>query len=74
MLVIQKDADSNLFLAALGQVRNSRTAENNEKDHSLGVVFFIGGANRTRTYDPIDVNDVLYQLSHGTMRRLRRCI
>ena len=27
---------------------------------------FVGGANRTRTCDPIDVNDVLYQLSHGT--------
>ena len=26
-----------------------------------------GGASRTRTYDPIDVNDVLYRLSHGTM-------
>ena len=25
------------------------------------------GASRTRTYDPIDVNDVLYRLSHGTM-------
>ena len=28
---------------------------------------FYGGRNRTRTCDPIDVNDVLYQLSHGTM-------
>ena len=28
---------------------------------------FYGGASRTRTYDPIDVNDVLYRLSHGTM-------
>ncbi len=26
------------------------------------------GRNRTRTCDPIDVNDVLYQLSHATMR------
>ena len=25
-----------------------------------------GGRNRTRTCDPIDVNDVLYQLSHAT--------
>ena len=25
-----------------------------------------GGRNRTRTCDPIDVNDVLYQLSHTT--------
>ena len=24
------------------------------------------GRNRTRTCDPIDVNDVLYQLSHAT--------
>ena len=28
---------------------------------------FSGGRNRTRTCDPIDVNDVLYQLSHATM-------
>ena len=27
----------------------------------------LSGASRTRTYDPIDVNDVLYRLSHGTM-------
>ena len=26
-----------------------------------------GGRNRTRTCDPIDVNDVLYQLSHATV-------
>ena len=26
-----------------------------------------GGRNRTRTCDPIDVNDVLYQLSHATI-------
>ena len=26
-----------------------------------------GGAYRTRTYDPIDVNDVLYQLSQSTI-------
>ena len=25
------------------------------------------GASRTRTYDPIDVNDVLYQLSQSTI-------
>ena len=30
--------------------------------------FNVGGRNRTRTCDPIDVNDVLYQLSHATMR------
>ena len=28
----------------------------------------LSGRNRTRTCDPIDVNDVLYQLSHATMR------
>ena len=28
---------------------------------------FGGGRNRTRTCDPIDVNDVLYQLSHATL-------
>ena len=27
------------------------------------------GRNRTRTCDPIDVNDVLYQLSHATLFR-----
>ena len=27
----------------------------------------VGGRNRTRTCDPIDVNDVLYQLSHATL-------
>ena len=29
--------------------------------------FLGGGRNRTRTCDPIDVNDVLYQLSHATV-------
>ena len=29
--------------------------------------FLFGGASWTRTNDPIDVNDVLYRLSHGTM-------
>ena len=28
---------------------------------------WLRGASRTRTYDPIDVNDVLYRLSHGTI-------
>ena len=28
---------------------------------------FCGGRNRTRTCDPIDVNDVLYRLSHATL-------
>ena len=28
---------------------------------------WVGGRNRTRTCDPIDVNDVLYQLSHATL-------
>ena len=31
---------------------------------------FCGGRNRTRTCDPIDVNDVLYQLSHATLSEL----
>ena len=30
-----------------------------------------GGRNRTRTCDPIDVNDVLYQLSHATIYVIR---
>ena len=29
------------------------------------------GRNRTRTCDPIDVNDVLYQLSHATIYVIR---
>ena len=33
----------------------------------LKIKGFHGGRNRTRTCDPIDVNDVLYQLSHATM-------
>ena len=34
----------------------------------LKIKGFHGGRNRTRTCDPIDVNDVLYQLSHATIR------
>ena len=37
-----------------------------KENHPLRVVFFLGGASWTRTNDPIDVNDVLYRLSHGT--------
>ena len=33
--------------------------------------FNVGGRNRTRTCDPIDVNDVLYQLSHATIYVIR---
>lgn len=36
--------------------------------------FFFGGRNRTRTCDPIDVNDVLYRLSHGTKALRTECI
>ena len=32
------------------------------------------GRNRTRTCDPIDVNDVLYQLSHATIAPVIRYI
>ena len=32
---------------------------------------FQSGRNRTRTCDPIDVNDVLYQLSHATIYVIR---
>ena len=31
------------------------------------VILFVGGDSWTRTNDPIDVNDVLYRLSHATM-------
>ena len=40
-----------------------------DKKKTLGNAAFprvCGGRNRTRTCDPIDVNDVLYQLSHAT--------
>ena len=40
--------------------------KNKKENHPLRVVFFLGGASWTRTNDPIDVNDVLYRLSHGT--------
>ena len=36
----------------------------------LKIKGFHGGRNRTRTCDPIDVNDVLYQLSHATIMEL----
>ncbi len=36
------------------------------KPSNLAIRGFGGGRNRTRTCDPIDVNDVLYQLSHAT--------
>ena len=37
----------------------------------LKIKGFHGGRNRTRTCDPIDVNDVLYQLSHATIYVIR---
>ena len=37
----------------------------------LKIKGFHGGRNRTRTCDPIDVNDVLYQLSHATIYMIR---
>ena len=36
-----------------------------------GEIAPCGGRNRTRTCDPIDVNDVLYQLSHATIYVIR---
>ena len=36
------------------------------KSLDFSRLFRVGGRNRTRTCDPIDVNDVLYQLSHAT--------
>ena len=38
-----------------------------KKALDLQGLSWVGGRNRTRTCDPIDVNDVLYQLSHATM-------
>ena len=37
------------------------------KSLDFSRLFRVGGRNRTRTCDPIDVNDVLYQLSHATL-------
>ena len=37
------------------------------KEKSVSFETDSGGRNRTRTCDPIDVNDVLYQLSHATI-------
>ena len=34
------------------------------------MVFLFGGAYWTRTSDPIDVNDVLYQLSQSTGNKM----
>ena len=42
--------------------RCERCAQKNQP-----VSDWLSGASRTRTYDPIDVNDVLYRLSHGTI-------
>ena len=41
--------------------------ERRKKSLDFSRLFRVGGRNRTRTCDPIDVNDVLYQLSHATM-------
>ncbi len=40
-----------------------------ESPRKLSVFKGLSGRNRTRTCDPIDVNDVLYQLSHATFSR-----
>ena len=38
-----------------------------KKALDLQGLSWVGGRNRTRTCDPIDVNDVLYQLSQQTI-------
>ena len=38
-----------------------------------GWIFFCGDS-WTRTNDPIDVNDVLYRLSHATMFRMEQAV
>ena len=45
----------------------SGKANNQRKSLPLRGDFFFGGAYWTRTSDPIDVNDVLYQLSQSTV-------
>ena len=41
-----------------------------QKKKPLKIKGFSSGRNRTRTCDPIDVNDVLYQLSHATLESI----
>ena len=45
----------------------SQGEKGKKKSLDFSRLFRVGGRNRTRTCDPIDVNDVLYQLSHATM-------
>ena len=54
-------------------------SEQHRKKLPIKGSFLCGGRNRTRTCDPIDVNDVLYQLSHATgysmeLYQLRACL
>ena len=53
----EKSVKKSLILSSCQFLTNEKTLENQG---------FSGGRNRTRTCDPIDVNDVLYQLSHAT--------
>ena len=41
---------------------------------SISAYRALRGRNRTRTCDPIDVNDVLYQLSHATKSLCQRLV
>ena len=68
MIVRKKDTLEKCTLSAR---KNAPSAGEREKRKSLDFsrLFRVGGRNRTRTCDPIDVNDVLYQLSQQTMFR-----
>ena len=44
---------------------------NQRKRATARVILFVGGDSWTRTNDPIDVNDVLYRLSHATLLPLK---
>ena len=57
--------------AAAGKLRRCERAENQsenetKKPRKANLAGLIGGLYWTRTSDPIDVNDVLYQLSQQT--------
>ena len=51
-------------------VRKSGMYKKKSPDFSMKSRLFYGGAYWTRTSDPIDVNDVLYQLSQSTGNKM----
>ena len=57
-----------LHPVSTGKCTLCRGEKKKRKSLDFSRLFRVGGRNRTRTCDPIDVNDVLYQLSHATIR------